>query len=260
MNLSRTVCCPAQTGLTRRVTLHVLETLESFMNSAHTLVIAVGLIVGGIVIVAQEAQELSRYRAYALESSVDTVVTTIGARASKASTLHERPAKIQELQWRAPYVSPDGPSVDPVRDIGFTFVNDALYQVLVTYDRDRTAGLTNDDLIQSLSAAYGAPVLKSTIVRTELPSAVLDDAVVLAQWSDAAASLTLLRDTYSPDFQLILISKALNARARSAIREAIRLDALEAPQRELEKRKQDVAEANATRDKTRAANKAAFRP
>jgi hypothetical protein len=65
---------------------------------------------------------------------------------------------------------------------------------------------------------------------------------------------------YSPDFQLVLISKALSARARSAIREAIRLDALEAPQRELEKRKQDVAEASATRDKTRATNKAAFRP
>jgi hypothetical protein len=36
--------------------------------------------------------------------------------------------------------------------------------------------------------------------------------------------------------------------------------ALEAPQREMEKRKQDVADATATRDKTRATNKAAFRP
>ncbi len=234
------------------------------MNNSYTLVIAVGLIVGGQVIGAQEAQELSRYRAYALESSVAAIATAIGprvgSRATEASTLHERPAKIQELQWRAPYVSPGSASADPVRDIAFTFVDDALYQVLVTYDRERTTGLTNDDIIQSLSAAYGAPVLKSTIVRTELPSGMLDDAVVLAQWSDAATSLTLLRDTYSPDFQLILISKALNARARSAIREAIRLDALEAPQRELEKRKQDVAEASATRDKTRATNKAAFRP
>ncbi len=234
------------------------------MNSAHTLVIAVGLIVSGQVIVAQEVQELSRYREYALESSVATVATAIGprigSRATEASTLHERPATIQELRWRAPYVSPGSASADPVRDIAFTFVNDALYQVLVTYDRERTTGLTNDDIIQSLSAAYGAPVLKSTIVRTELPSGVLDDAIVLAQWSDTAASLTLLRDMYSPDFQLVLSSKALSARARSAIREAIRLDALEAPQRELEKRKQDVAESTATRDKTRATNKAAFRP
>jgi hypothetical protein len=234
------------------------------MNSAHTLVIAVGLIVSGQAIVAQEEQELSRYRAYVLESSVATVTTAIGprigSRATEASTLHERPAKIQELQWRAPYVSPGSASADPVRDIAFTFVNDALYQVLVNYDRERTAGLTNDDIIQSLSESYGTPVLKSTIVRTDLPVGALDDAIVLAQWSDAASSLTLLRDMYSPDFQLVLISKALSARARSAIREAIRLDTLEAPQRELEKRKQDVAEASATRDKTRATNKAAFRP
>ena len=95
-------------------------------------------------------------------------------------------------------------------------MNDSLYQVLVNYDRDRTAGLTNDDIIQSLSVSYGTPVVKSTIVRTDLPAGALDDAIVLAQWSDAAASLTLLRGTYSPDFQLVLISKTLGARARSA--------------------------------------------
>lgn len=227
------------------------------MNSAHALVISVSLLVSGQVV---EAQELSRYRGYVLESSVDSVVTTIGMRAPKVSTLHERPAKIQELHWRAPYVSPGSASADPVRDVAFSFVNDVLYQVLVNYDRERTAGLTDEDIVQSLSVFYGTPVVKSTIVRTDLPSGVLDDAILLAQWSDAATSLTLLRATYSPDFQLILISRALSARARGAIREAIRLDALEAPQREIEKRKQDVAEASATRDKARATNKAAFRP
>jgi hypothetical protein len=34
-------------------------------------------------------------------------------------------------------------------------------------------------------------VLKSAIVRTEPPSAVLDETIMLAQWSDAATSLTL---------------------------------------------------------------------
>ncbi|HVQ13518.1 MAG TPA: hypothetical protein VMS40_08005 [Vicinamibacterales bacterium] len=227
------------------------------MNSTQALVISVSLVVSSQV---ASAQELSRYRVYMLESSVDAVVTSIGARATAAQTLHERPAKIQELQWRAPYANPGSESVDPVRDIAFSFVNDALYQVLVTYDRDRTAGLTNDDLIESLSASYGPPVLKSAIVRTDLPSTALDDGTVLAQWSDAVASLTLVRDTYTPDFQLILVSRALSAKARSATREAVRLDALEAPQRELEQRKKDVAEASATRDKTRSENKAAFRP
>ncbi len=228
------------------------------MNSTHALVVVVSLIVSAQVV---SAQELSRYRAYALESSVESVVATIGARAPAAQTLHERPATIQQLEWRAPYGSPgNGVSADPVRDVAFSFVNDALYQVLVTYDRDRTAGLTNSDIIESLSSSYGPPVLKSAIMRTDLSSDALADLTVLAQWSDAATSLTLLRDTYTPDFQLILVSKVLSAKARSAIREAIRLDALEAPQRELEQRKKDVAEASATRDKNRTENKAAFRP
>src|SRR4030095_202662 len=49
-------------------------------------------------------------------------------------------------------------------------------------DRDRTAGLTNDDLIGSLSASYGPPVLKSAIVRTDIPTTALDDGTVIAQW------------------------------------------------------------------------------
>lgn len=227
------------------------------MKSSHALVIAVGLVVSGQLV---HAQDLSRYRAYVLESSVDTVVATTGARATEVSTLHKRPATIQELQWRLPYASPGNAPVDPVRAVAFTFVDNALYQVLVTYDRERTAGLTNEDVIQALSASYGPPALQSVIVRTELPPAMLDDANIVAQWSDATASLTLLRGMYSPDFQLILLSKALSARARGAIREAIKLDALEAPQREMEKRKQELADASAARDKTRATNKAAFQP
>jgi hypothetical protein len=228
------------------------------MNRAHALIIAVSLTFFSAQAIS--AQDLSRYRAYALESSVDMVAAASGARPAEVQTIHERPAKIQELQWRAPYVSPGSSTRDPVRDVAFTFFNDALYQVVVTYDRDRTEGLTDADLIESLSASYGAPVLKSAIARTGVPAATLLDAIVLAQWGDDASSLTLLRRTYSPDFQLILSSKSLSARARSAIREALRLDALEAPRRELEERKKEVADASAARDKARSTNKAAFRP
>ena len=84
--------------------------------------------------------------------------------------------------------------------------------------------------------------------------------MVLAQWDRARSSLTLLRGVYSAEFQLILTAKALSTRARSAIREAGRLDAIEAPRRELEQRKKDAADAAAARDKIRATNKAAFRP
>ena len=226
------------------------------MKRAYGFLVAVSLLSGPTVF----AQDLSSYRDFVLESSVDTVAAASGVRATEAQTLHARPAKIQELQWRAPYVNPASAAADPVRDVAFTFFNDALYQVVVTYNRDRTQGLTNDDIIQSLSASYGAPGLKSAITRTGLPEGALLENTVLAQWNTAVSSLTLLRDTYSPEFQLVLSSKPLTARAQSAIREAIRLDALDAPRLEAEQRKKEVDETDAARDKTRSTNKGAFRP
>ena len=223
------------------------------MNSARVLFITVFLALSWQL---ASAQDLTRYRAYVLESSLESVSAASGARVADAKTLHERPAKIQELEWRAPYASGREPA-DPVRGAVFAFCDDALYQVVVTYDRDRTDGLTNTDIVESLTAVYGEPVLKSARSR---PPAASADSVVLAQWDSPASSLTLLRGAYSDEFQLVLVSKALSTRARSAIREAGRLDTIEAPRRELEQRKKDVADAASARDKLRTTNKAAFRP
>jgi hypothetical protein len=228
------------------------------MNSARALVV----VAVGVAFSAHpaSAQDLSRYRAYVLESSLDSVIAASGARLADAKSLHERPAKIQELEWRAPYVTSESVLADPVRELAFTFYDDALYQIIVSYDRDRTEGLTNSDIVESLSATYGAPVLASTRTKTGRPAETLADTIVIARWENASASLTLLRGVYSPDFQLILVSKPLSIRARTAIREAARLDAIEAPRRELEQQKKGVADATAARDKTRTTNKAAFRP
>jgi len=146
---------------------------------------------------------------------------------------------------------------DPVRGAVFAFYDDALYQIVVSYDRDRTNGLTNSEIIESLTAMYGNPALKSANNR---PPVALPDTVVLAQWDSPASSLTLVRDAYTREFQLVLLSKALSTRARTAIREAGRLDAIEAPRRELEERKKEVADAAGALDKIRTTNKAAFRP
>jgi hypothetical protein len=68
------------------------------MNSTRSFVIAVGLILlSGQV---TSAQDMSRYRVYVLESSLDFVVAASGARAADAKTLHVRPAIIQDLEWR----------------------------------------------------------------------------------------------------------------------------------------------------------------
>jgi len=206
------------------------------------------------------AQDVSRYRAYALESSLESVVGISGARATDTKTIHERPAKIQELEWRAPYVLSASELADPVKGIVFTFLDDALYQIVVNYDRDRTEGLTNNDIIETVTALYGPPALRSAKQAPTRPGAARPDTIGLAQWETTAASLLLVRGTYAPEFQLILISKPLSIRAQHATREAIRLDAAEAPRREADQRKKQAAEADAAREKTRVTNKAAFRP
>jgi hypothetical protein len=227
------------------------------MNSTRPLVIVVGLILGAQLAFAQD---MSRYRAYALQSSLESVLAASGARTADAKTLHERPATIQQLEWRAPYVDSRNTLADPVRDISFTFYNDALYQVIVNYDRDRTEGLTNSDIVESLSTAYGAPTLASARTRTSPPAEAFADSIVLARWETPEAVVTLVRGSYTPEFQLILVSNSLVTPARAAIREATRLDAIEAPRREAEQRKKEAADVSAARDKTRIANKAAFRP
>jgi hypothetical protein len=226
------------------------------MTSMRPLAI-VSLVVLGASPVA--AQQMSRYRDYALESSVASVATISGARESDTKTLHERPAKIQELEWRAPYVRSGAEMADPVRDVLFSFYNDQLYRIVVTYERDRMEGLRNDDVIGSLSATYGAPLL-GKVTRSALPADVPADSVVVARWEDPVSLMILTRDIYTPQFQLLLISKTLNARARAAISAALRLDIKEAPQRELDQRKKEVADAREASQKARVTNKAAFRP
>jgi len=70
------------------------------VNTARLFLIAVGLILGGRLAFAQD---VSRYRAYVLESSLESVIATSDAHAADAKTLHERPAAIQRLEWRAPH-------------------------------------------------------------------------------------------------------------------------------------------------------------
>ena len=144
-----------------------------------------------------------------------------------------------------------------MRHIVFSFCDDALYQVLVSYDPSRTDGLNNGDVIGALTVAYGIPVPASARNR---PLEATADTVVLAQWDRAGSSLTLLRRVYQPDFQLLLTSKVLATRARGAIRAAERLDMAEAPARERDRLKTESEAASAARDKIRATNKAAFRP
>ena len=222
-----------------------------------TLVLAAGIILSGHV---AAADDLSRYRAYVLESSLESVIAATGSRTVEWKTIHQRPGIIQELDWRPPYVSSRDTTADPVRSIVFSFYQDALYQVVVHYDRQRTEGLTNSDIVESLSASYGTPMLASSRAGTARPVGPASDGIVLAQWESAESLATLSRKSYAPEFRLILISKRLAADARNSMLESTRLDSVEAPQREAERLSKEADDASAARARARVANKAAFRP
>lgn len=223
--------------------------------------LAVAPAVFALGVLTVSAQDLSRYRKYTLESSVSTVVAVSGARASDATTAHERPALIQDLVWRAPYVRAEEGPADSVRDIVFSFVDDQLYRVKGTYEPDRVEGLTDEDIVSSVSAVYGMPpLLRGRSVDGSRESAKPIENAVVAQWEDSSALLTLTRGTYLRQFQLTLASKPLSSIAEAAIREAVRLDTEERPQRELDARAKVAADAVSAAEKARVANKAVFKP
>ena len=225
------------------------------MNSARIVVLATGVFLS---VQLASAQDLSRYRGYVLDSSLESVLASSGVRADRALTIHRRPATIQELEWRAPYRSA-GAETDSVREIAFSFYNGALYQLVASYDHEKTAGLTNTDLIESLSVTYGTPTTRTPGSRAGRPLA-LADTVVIAEWEDSTSSVQLLKDSYSTLFQLRLVSKPLMTLAQSAIREATRLDAIEEPRAAAALLKKEAAEDKAALDKTRSQNKATFKP
>lgn len=206
------------------------------------------------------AQDLSRYRAYVLDSSLDAVRSAGGTRVTGVRTVHERPARIQELEWRSPYVSSGAEMADPVRTLTFLFYNDALFQITADYDESRIEGLTVADLVAALSSTYGIPVPASARAGVRRTTSVPPDMPVLAAWESPTTSMLLVRASYSSGLQLVLVSKTLAAQAKSAVREAERLDVTEAPKRELERLQREAVEAEASRIKTRDTNKAAFRP
>ena len=113
-------------------------------------------------------------------------------------------------------------------------------------------------MVTTISATYGVPVPVPARVagRQVLPVGT----VVLAGWEDGSTSVLLVRRAYTSDLQLMLVWKALAAPATSAITEAERLDVVEAPRRDAERRQHDAVAADAAREKARTTNKAAFRP
>jgi hypothetical protein len=210
---------------------------------------------------AMGASDLSRYRGFQFGETLPALAKQAGLELSDAKLIHGRPAIIQELEWPIWLSNGSSPQTDPVKTILFSFYDGNLFRIVVTYDRGETEGLTTKDMIDAISAEYGTSIQPaSTEIAFSSTQVYNDSEVVIARWEDSQYSFNLYRSIYQPTFGMIAFSKRLDVLARTAIAEAIRLDAQEAPQREIDRQKKQDAEAFAAQEKARLANKRNFRP
>ena len=204
------------------------------------------------------AADFSSYRGMQFGMSLPSAAKQSGTNPTEAKTLHERPAVIQEMDYRYGSLSSALTDADPVRDAALWFFNGELFRIVVTYDRFKIEGMTAEDMIQGVSATYG------TGTRPEVDIAYHtiygEVARVIARWEDSQYAYNLVRSGDQSSFALILYSKRLDGLAQAAITEAIRLDAQEAPQREIAQQKKRDDEQHLSLEKARSANKANFRP
>ena len=208
-----------------------------------------------------EAQDFSRYREFQFGTSLPTVAKQADVKQSDAQAVHQRPAVIQELQWRPKNYLSASPQSDPVKDVLFSFYNGELFRMVVNYDPGKTLGLTNEDLVGAISATYGSPTRPAARTITfSSAQGYSETEKILARWEDAQYSFNLFRSSYQPNFGMVVFSKRLDAIARLAIVNSIRLDQQEAPQREIERQKKEAQENRTTEEKARLTNKANFRP
>jgi hypothetical protein len=213
--------------------------------------------------VSVSAEGLDQYREFTLGSSTSAVAALTTVNAADLKTLHERPALLQDLSWRPRYAARRPiPDVDPVLQMVFSFYNDELYRIAIEYDKTRTAGLTNADMVAALTAVYGTP---DTLVAPTRASRQQDAdpsaaTLLVANWQREDTRLSLFWSDYRQGFSLVMASTRLGALARTAATQAVDLDNREAPAREAARVKQQAADDRAAGDKARTANKEGFRP
>ena len=222
---------------------------------------AISIFIIVILIPLVYAQDLSNYRNYNLGMSLSAVAEQADMKVSEARLICERPAVIQELKWRPMNSYISSAQADPVSEIRFVFYGDELYRILVSYHHDRTNGLTNDDLIESISIKYGTPTNPAETISIHSSSYLYSqDEQVIARWENSQYSSNLFRLSFQATPAMLLFSKRVEPLAQAAIVEANRLDAQEAPQREIDRKRKQDEENKAAGQKVRPVNKANFRP
>ncbi len=207
------------------------------------------------------AQDRSRYRDYRIGDDLRAIAEQSGVTLPMARIIPREPAGLEELEWRPQYLRGAARQTDAVARITFGFYNEQLFRIVVDYERLRTEGMTEADMVGAISEAYGSPSRRVVPTRPVAERVGQDADWLVACWEDSEYSVTLRRVPDSSAFRMIVASTRLVSLAQAAGAGAVGLDLHEAPQREVPARGSDVEEdGHSVQQKARLANKAAFKP
>ena len=209
------------------------------------------------------AADPAAYRGFRLGMTVSEVAAAGAVSPTAVKTVYQRPLLVQELEWTPPVVTSvtsEPADRDSVAHVLFGFCNGELYRIVVSYDGERTEGLTEQDLVDALSVDYGRATRPVTMIITSAAvQTYIDTEDVLARWEDAKSSVNLFAQSFRATFGLVIFSKTLAPQVRAAIDEGARLVELDAPRREVEEQKARDETERAAHAKARVVNKAVFR-
>src|SRR5260370_20486885 len=112
--------------------------------------------------------------------------------------------------------------------------------MVVTGERASTERLTSDDMVTSIAAKYGPP----TSIALAIDSAGNEQYELrqkpVASWEDSQYSFDLVQSSFSGAFERVIYSKRVTADADAALRQVMKVDELEAPQRAVERQKKEA--------------------
>jgi hypothetical protein len=223
--------------------------------------LGVGVLGVALSIGAVDGATVPHYRDFQLGDDLLAIAALAGVQASDAKTIHERPALLQDLAWRRGYSGGNETAVDPVQQIAFSFCDDQLFRLVIDYDRDRTEGMTDADMIEAISTMYGPPRKPAAKATGSAPAPVDEESGVrVANWGSGEYTAVLYRSSYVSGFRMVVTSPRLAALARKAEAQARRLEERDAPQRERARQQKEAETEQAAKAKARSANKAAFKP
>ncbi len=202
----------------------------------------------------------AHYRGVTLGDSLEAVVGRLKASSADIRAVQERPTPVRELTWRPAYRFGAGARVAPdsMAEMVLMFHHNRLARIVITYDRDRTRGMTDEDLRDALIGTYGAAML---VPRSNAASAAAPTGPeAIGRWGDADTTVVLWREPFPDRVKLTITAIGPDLAMQTAIADGVRLEATEGPTRDLARRVVEAAAVQAQEENARRGNKAAFKP